>query len=72
MRLAVISGGRLGESGIFGSVIPVAVGAGLSARLGDGLGMPLLLGDRAAGCGSFQESFICRRSWELPVVLLCS
>src|SRR5690349_13454851 len=52
MHLADFAVGSLGESGIVGSLMPVAVGAGLSARLrGTDQVCLCFFGDGAANCG---------------------
>lgn len=72
MHLAVFSAGSLGESGIVGSLMPVAVGAGLSARLrGTDQVCLCFFGDGAANCGPFHESLNLAAVWKLGVVFLC-
>ena len=72
MHLAVFSAGSLGESGIVGSLMPVAVGAGLSARMrGTDRVCLCFFGDGAANCGPFHESLNLAAIWRLPVVFLC-
>jgi pyruvate dehydrogenase E1 component alpha subunit len=72
MHLAAFSAGSLGESGIVGSLMPVAVGAGLSARLrGTDQVCLCFFGDGAANCGPFHESLNLAATWNLPVVFLC-
>lgn len=72
MHLAVFSAGSLGESGIVGSLMPVAVGAGLSARLrGTDQTCLCFFGDGAANCGPFHESLNLAAIWKLAVVFLC-
>lgn len=72
MHLAAFSVGSLGESGIVGSLMPVAVGAGLSARLrGTDQVCLCFFGDGAANCGPFHESLNLAAIWRLPVVFLC-
>jgi pyruvate dehydrogenase E1 component alpha subunit len=72
MHLAVFSVGSLGESGIVGSLMPVAVGAALSARLRATDQVCLcFFGDGAANCGPFHESLNLASVWKLPVVFLC-
>lgn len=72
MHLADFSVGSLGESGIVGSLMPVAVGAGLSARLrGTDQVCLCFFGDGAANCGPFHESLNLASVWNLPVVFLC-
>jgi pyruvate dehydrogenase E1 component alpha subunit len=72
MHLAVFAAGSLGESGIVGSLMPVAVGAGLSAQLrGTDQVCLCFFGDGAANCGPFHESLNLASVWRLPVVFLC-
>lgn len=72
MHLAAFSAGSLGESGIVGSLMPIAVGAGLSARLrGTDQVCLCFFGDGAANCGPFHESLNLAAIWKLPVVFLC-
>jgi len=72
MHLAAFAAGSLGESGIVGSLMPVAVGAGLSARLrGTRQVCVCFFGDGAANCGPFHESLNLAAIWQLPVIFLC-
>lgn len=72
MHLAAFAAGSLGESGIVGSLMPVAAGAGLSARLrGTDQVCLCFFGDGAANCGPFHESLNLAAIWKLPVVFLC-
>lgn len=72
MHLAAFSVGSLGESGIVGSGLPVAVGAGLSARLRGTTQVCLcFFGDGAANSGTFHESINLAAVWKLPVIFLC-
>jgi len=72
MHLADFSVGSLGESGIVGSLMPVAVGAGLSAQVrGTDQVCLCFFGDGAANCGPFHESLNLAAVWKLPVVFLC-
>lgn len=72
MHLAMFSCGSLGESGIVGSLMPVAVGAGLSARLrGTDQVCLCFFGDGAANCGPFHESLNLAAIWKAPVIFLC-
>src|SRR5260370_26358123 len=72
MHLADFRVGSVGESGIVGSWMPVAVGAGLSARLrGTDQVCLCFFGDSAANCGPFHESLNLAAVWKLPVVFLC-
>jgi acetoin:2,6-dichlorophenolindophenol oxidoreductase subunit alpha len=72
MHLAAFSAGSLGESGIVGSLMPISVGAGLSARLrGTDQVCLCFFGDGAANCGPFHESLNLAAVWKLPVIFLC-
>lgn len=72
MHLAAFAAGSLGESGIVGSLMPVAVGAGLSAHLrGTDQVCLCFFGDGAANCGPFHESLNLAAVWKLPVIFLC-
>jgi TPP-dependent pyruvate/acetoin dehydrogenase alpha subunit len=72
MHLADFSVGSLGESGIVGSGLPVATGAGLSARLrGTDQVSLCFFGDGASSQGTFHESLNLAAIWKLPVIFLC-
>jgi TPP-dependent pyruvate/acetoin dehydrogenase alpha subunit len=72
MHLADFSIGILGESGILGSAIPVAVGAALGSRLqGNDRVAVCFFGDGASNEGSFHESINLASIWKLPVIFLC-
>jgi pyruvate/2-oxoglutarate/acetoin dehydrogenase E1 component/TPP-dependent pyruvate/acetoin dehydrogenase alpha subunit len=72
LHLADFSVGSLGESGIVGSSIPVAAGAGLSARLRRTDEVTLaFFGDAAVNTGAFHESINLASIWSLPVVYVC-
>jgi TPP-dependent pyruvate/acetoin dehydrogenase alpha subunit len=72
MHLAAFDVGSLGESGIVGSLMPVAAGAGLSALLrGTDQVCLCFFGDGAANCGPFHESLNLAAVWKLPVIFLC-
>ena len=72
MHLAAFGVGSLGESGIVGSLLPVATGAALSAKLRNTDQVSLcFFGDGAANCGPFHESLNLAAVWKLPVVFLC-
>jgi pyruvate dehydrogenase E1 component alpha subunit len=72
MHLADFSVGILGESGILGSAIPVAVGAALGSKLQrtDRVSV-CFFGDGASNEGSFHESINLAAIWKLPVIFLC-
>ena len=72
MHLADFSVGSLGESGIVGSAIPVATGAGLAAQVRGSDQVALcFFGDGAANEGVFHESANMAGVWKLPVVYFC-
>jgi len=72
MHLADFSVGSLGESGIVGGLMPVAIGASLSAQLrGTDQVCICFFGDGAANCGPFHESLNLASVWKLPVIFLC-
>jgi pyruvate dehydrogenase E1 component alpha subunit len=72
MHLADFSVGSLGESGIVASALPVAAGAGLSARLrGTDQVVLAFFGDGAANEGAFHEAMNLAAIWDLPVIFLC-
>ena len=72
MHLADFSIGILGESGILGSAIPVAVGAALGSTLqGTDRVAVCFFGDGASNEGSFHESINLAAIWKLPVIFLC-
>ena len=72
MHLADFSIGILGESGILGSSIPVAVGAALGSRLqGNDRVAVCFFGDGASNEGAFHESINLAAVWKLPVIFLC-
>lgn len=72
LHLADYSVGSLGESGITGSSIPIAVGAGLSAQvLGEDRVAMCFFGDGAANQGVLYELLNMASAWKLPVIFLC-
>lgn len=72
LHLADYAVGSLGESGITGSSIPIAVGAGLSAQtLGEDRVAMCFFGDGAANQGVLYESMNLASAWKLPVIFLC-
>lgn len=72
MHLADFSVGSLGESGIVGSAIPVATGAGLAAQVrGSGQVALCFFGDGAASEGVLHESMNMASIWQLPVIYFC-
>lgn len=72
LHLADFSVGSLGESGIIGSSIPIATGAGLSSKvLGNGKVALAFFGDGAANQGCLYEAMNMAGVWDLPVIYLC-
>lgn len=72
MHLADFSVGSLGESGIVGAGMPLAVGAGLSAHLrGSKQVSVAFFGDGGANTGPFHESLNLASVWGLPVIFAC-
>lgn len=72
LHLADYAVGSLGESGITGSSIPIALGAGLSAQvLGENRVALTFFGDGAANQGVLYESMNMASAWKLPVIFLC-
>jgi pyruvate dehydrogenase E1 component alpha subunit len=71
-HLADFSVGSLGESGIVGAGMPIAVGAGLSAKLRGTDDVCLcFFGDGGANAGPFHEAHNLAAVWDLPVIFLC-
>ncbi|MCC7365957.1 MAG: thiamine pyrophosphate-dependent dehydrogenase E1 component subunit alpha [Dehalococcoidia bacterium] len=72
MHLADFSVGILGEAGILGSALPVAVGAALASKLRKEtkVSMPFF-GDGASNEGACHESMNLAAIWKLPVVFVC-
>ena len=72
MHIADTSKGNLGANGIVGGGIPIATGAGLTARqLGTDQVAVSFFGDGAANQGTFHESLNLAAIWKLPVVYIC-
>jgi pyruvate dehydrogenase E1 component alpha subunit len=72
MHIADVSAGNLGATGIVGSNIPVATGAGLSIKLrGTDQVVLCFFGDGAANTGAFHESVNMASIWKLPVIFVC-
>ncbi len=72
LHLADFSVGSLGESGIVGSSIPIATGAGLSAQvLGTDRVSLAFFGDGAGNQGNLYEALNLAAIWKLPVIYLC-
>jgi pyruvate dehydrogenase E1 component alpha subunit len=72
MHLADFSVGQLGESGVVGSAIPIAVGAAFGSMLqGNGRVAVSFFGDGAIGQGVLYESMNLASVWKLPVIFVC-
>jgi acetoin:2,6-dichlorophenolindophenol oxidoreductase subunit alpha len=72
MHLADYSIGILGESGILGSSVPVAVGAALAAYIkGEDFVSLSFFGDGASNQGALHESMNLASVWNLPVIFVC-
>ena len=72
MHLADFSVGSLGESGIVGSGVPVAVGAALSASVrGTDQVALAFFGDGGANSGAVHEAMNLASVWKLPAIFYC-
>lgn len=72
MHLTDIQLGLLGSFAIVGAGLPVAVGAGISAReRGIGQVSMTWFGDGATNIGAFHESMNLAAVWRLPVIFVC-
>jgi len=72
MHIANIDIGMLGAAGIVGSGIPIATGAGLSAKLrGTDQVTICFFGDGASNIGRFHEGINLASVWCLPVIFIC-
>lgn len=72
MHIADVEKGNLGANGIVGGGLPIAVGAGLSAkRLGKDYVTLCFFGDGANNEGAFHEAINMAAIWKLPVVFYC-
>jgi len=72
MHIAAPSLGILGANGIVGAGLPIATGAGLSARLrGTGRVALCFFGDGASNQGTFHEAVNIASAFDLPVVYVC-
>ncbi|MCD6219110.1 pyruvate dehydrogenase (acetyl-transferring) E1 component subunit alpha [Candidatus Calescamantes bacterium] len=71
MHIADVTKGNLGATGIVGSNIPVATGAGLSIKLrGTDQVCLCFFGDGATNNGVFHESLNMASLWKLPVIYI--
>jgi pyruvate dehydrogenase E1 component alpha subunit len=72
MHIADLDIGMLGAAGIVGSGIPIATGAGLSAKMrGTDQVTICFFGDGASNIGRFHEGINLAAVWDLPVVFIC-
>lgn len=72
MHIADFEIGMLGACGIVGGGIPIATGAGMSAKYrGTDQVVVCFFGDGAANEGSFHESLNLAATLELPVIFVC-
>jgi pyruvate dehydrogenase E1 component alpha subunit len=72
MHIADFSIGMLGATAVVGAGLPIAVGAGLSARLRktDQV-VACFFGEGASNQGTFHESLNIASTWKLPVIFVC-
>ena len=72
MHIADLNIGILGANGIVGGGLPMAVGAGYSAKLRQTKQVTVaFFGDGASNEGTFHESLNMAAAWKLPVVFMC-
>ena len=72
MHIADLESGNLGATGIVGSGIPIATGAGLAIRMRkESRVVTCFFGDGAANQGGFHESLNLAAIWKLPVLYVC-
>lgn len=72
MHIADVKTGNLGATGIVGSNIPVATGAGISVKMRrTGQVVLCFFGDGASNTGAFHESLNMASVWKLPVIYIC-
>jgi len=72
MHIAAVDEGMLGATGIVGSGMPIAVGAGLSAKvLKKDFVTVCFHGDGGTNQGVWHESINLASTWSLPVIFLC-
>jgi len=72
MHIADFSIGMLGATAVVGAGLPIAVGAGLSAKLRktDQV-VACFFGEGASNQGTFHESINMAATWKLPIVFVC-
>lgn len=72
MHIAAVELGVLGANGIVGGGIPIATGAGLSAKLRKTDQVTAcFFGDGASNQGTFHEAINIAAAFELPVIYVC-
>jgi acetoin:2,6-dichlorophenolindophenol oxidoreductase subunit alpha len=72
MHLADFSIGSVGETAVVASSLPIAVGAGLAARMQNWDRVVLaFFGDGASNAGAFHEAVNMAAIWNLPIVFFC-
>jgi pyruvate dehydrogenase E1 component alpha subunit len=72
MHIADFSIGMLGATAVVGAGLPIAVGAGLSARLrGKNQVVACFFGEGASNQGTFHESINMASVWKLPIIFVC-
>ena len=72
MHIADFTIGMLGATAVVGAGLPIAVGAGLSAKLRktDQV-VACFFGEGASNQGTFHESINMASTWKLPVIFVC-
>ena len=72
MHVSAVDKGFIGCNGIVAANMPLAVGAGLSAKLNhDETVAVSFFGDGASNHGAFHESLNLASNWGLPVIFVC-
>jgi pyruvate dehydrogenase E1 component alpha subunit len=72
MHIADFTIGMLGATAVVGAGLPIAVGAGLSARLRrTNQVVVCFFGEGASNQGAFHESINMASTWKLPVIFVC-
>ncbi|MCO7126783.1 thiamine pyrophosphate-dependent dehydrogenase E1 component subunit alpha [Sporolactobacillus shoreicorticis] len=72
MHIADVSKGMLGANGIVGAGLPLAIGAGLTAKVKKTNNVAVcFFGDGASNHGTFHEAVNMAAIWKLPVIFVC-
>jgi pyruvate dehydrogenase E1 component alpha subunit len=72
MHIADFNVGMLGATAVVGAGLPIAVGAGLSAKLREtDQVVACFFGEGASNQGTFHESLNLAAIWALPVIFVC-